>query len=98
VNVTGTTGTTQTWHYYRIVIPAGLPSTTVLDVSISSGTGDADLYVRRGTAPTLITYDCRPFFDGNNETCTITNPQAGEWVIGVFSYSGYAGVTVRARY
>jgi hypothetical protein len=37
-----------------------------------TGSGDADLYVRRGTAPTTTLYDCRPFLPGSAETCTVT--------------------------
>ena len=35
------------------------------------GTGDADLYVRIGSAPTSTTYDCRPYRSDANEICQI---------------------------
>lgn len=35
------------------------------------GTGDADLYVRTGAAPTVSSYDCRPYVGGSVETCTV---------------------------
>jgi hypothetical protein len=37
-----------------------------------TGTGDADLYVRRGSAPTLSQWDCRPYLNGSVESCTVT--------------------------
>jgi pre-peptidase len=37
-----------------------------------SGEGDADLYVKTGTAPTTTDYDCRPYEDTSNETCSVT--------------------------
>ena len=37
-----------------------------------AGTGDADLYVKRGAAPTTSSYDCRPYKSGSAETCTVT--------------------------
>jgi hypothetical protein len=42
-----------------------------------TGTGDADLYVRIGSAPTLSSYDCRPYQAGSDESCevTITQPR-----------------------
>ncbi len=40
-----------------------------------TGTSDADLYVRIGSAPTTSTYDCRPYKSGSNETCEITLAQ-----------------------
>ena len=51
-------------------------STTVLQPGTyrftMTGSGDADLYVRIGLAPTLNLYDCRPFLSGSNESCTVT--------------------------
>lgn len=36
-----------------------------------TGTGDADLYVRVGTAPTTQLYDCRPYRSGSKESCVV---------------------------
>ena len=70
---------------YTVSIPAG---TTSLVVNISGGTGDADLYVRAGAAPTTTSYNCRPYLSGNTETCTISNPVAGTtYYIGVRAYT-----------
>jgi hypothetical protein len=41
-----------------------------------TGTNDADLYVRIGRAPTTTSFDCRPYKNGSNETCTVTLPAA----------------------
>ncbi len=38
---------------------------------VLGGTGDADLYVRIGDAPTTNDYDCRPYADGSDETCEV---------------------------
>jgi pseudolysin/vibriolysin len=79
---------------YSVAIPSG---TTQLVVSISGGTGDADLYVRKGSAPTTSAYDCRPYKSGNTETCTFTNPTAGStYYIAVRAYAAYSGVTLKA--
>jgi hypothetical protein len=40
-----------------------------------TGTGDADLYVRVGKAPTTASYDCRPYKTGSNESCSVTLAQ-----------------------
>jgi hypothetical protein len=42
-----------------------------------TGTADADLYVRRGTAPTTSSFDCRPYKTGSNESCRVTLSQPG---------------------
>ena len=38
---------------------------------VMTGTADADLYVRIGTAPNEQLFDCRPFLTGTNETCNV---------------------------
>lgn len=38
---------------------------------VMTGTGDADLYVRRGSAPNTTTFDCRPYATGSSETCNV---------------------------
>jgi vibriolysin len=39
-----------------------------------TGTGNPDLYVRFGAAPTTNAYDCRPALSGASETCSLTVP------------------------
>jgi vibriolysin len=41
---------------------------------VMSGSGDPDLYVRFGAAPTTTTYNCRPYLSGAAETCDVTVP------------------------
>ena len=53
-------------RYETPVLPAG---TYNIDLS---GSGDADLYVRIGGAPTTRAYDCRPYRSDSNETCEVT--------------------------
>ena len=80
---------------YTIEVPAGR---STLTVQISGGTGDADLYVRQGSAPTDTVYACRPYRSGNSETCTINAPAAGTWHVRVKAYSTFSGVTLRGSY
>ena len=49
--------------------------------------GDADLYVKLGTAPTLSSYACRPYSDGNNETCTVKVTAATKLFASVNGYA-----------
>lgn len=83
------------WKYYTLVVPAGKTSLTI---STSGGTGDADLYVRKGAQPTSTTYDCRPYKTGNAETCTFTNPTATTYYIGIYGYSAVSGLTLTTSY
>jgi serine protease len=83
------------WLNYTLDVPAGM---SALNVNTSGGSGDADLYVRFGAAPTTISYDCRPYLNGNDEACSFANPIAGRWYIGIRAYRSFAGVTLDARY
>jgi len=91
--VTGLAASTGNWStIYSIVVPAG---STKLTVAITGSTGDGDLYVRLGAAPTLSSYTCRPYLYGDNETCTINSPTAGTYYMGVEAYQTYSGVTLK---
>jgi serine protease len=88
-------GAQGTDNRFTMVVPSGRTSLTF---SISGGSGDADLYVLYGTAPTLTTYECRPFRSGNNETCTISNIRAGTYHVNVRAYRTYSNVTLVGRF
>lgn len=90
---TNLSGSSGTWTDFSITVPAG---TTSLTVKQFGGSGDADLYVRRGSLPTSSAYNCRPYLTGNNETCTFSNPASGTWYVSVRGYSSYSGVSVTA--
>ncbi len=49
--------------------------------------GDADLYVRRGQAPTMAAYDCRPYSNGNKETCSVRVEQPQKLFVSVHGYA-----------
>ncbi|WP_085302864.1 S8 family serine peptidase [Colwellia polaris] len=94
-SVTDITVARRAWTYYTIDIPAGM---STLDFNMSGGSGDADLYIRRGAKPTTSTYDCRPYKSGNTEACAFTNPVADTWHIGVYGYSAASGVSLDVTY
>jgi hypothetical protein len=91
-NISGASGSQQFW---KLAVPAGKTS---LMFTISGGTGDADLYVRSGAKPTTSTFNCRPFINGNNETCTFTNPVAGDWYVMIRGFTAFSGVTLKGTY
>lgn len=88
-------GAAGSWQQFSIDIPAG---TGALDVMLSGSMGDADLYVRFGDEPTAAVFDCRPYLQGSNEACTIPNPQAGTWRIGVNGFTDYSAATLMATW
>lgn len=67
---------------------------STLNISISGGSGDADLYVNYGSASSTSSYLCRPYKNGNSETCTFDNPQSGTWYIDLRGYTNASGVTL----
>ncbi|MBN1205260.1 MAG: M4 family metallopeptidase [Myxococcaceae bacterium] len=95
VPVTGIGASTGTAVYYKLTVPSGQAS---LQFTISGGAGDADLYVKYGAAPTRSSYDCRPYAGGNSESCSFTNPAAGDWYVMLNAYSTYSGVTLTGTY
>jgi large repetitive protein len=86
------TDTLWAQRHYVINVPAGTPE---LRVTMSGGTGDADLYVRQGLAATLTTFNCRPFIGGNTESCIISNPAAGDWFIMVRGFNAFSDVSLK---
>ena len=80
---------------FSIAVPTGQTSLTI---AITGGTGDADLYVQSGSAPTTTTYQCRPYKDGNVETCTFSPPSAGTYYVMLHAYTAYSGVSLTATY
>ena len=78
---------------YTLVVPAGKTSVVF---NITGGSGDADLYVKLGAAPTSSVYDCRPYLNGNTETCTMTPPAGGgTYYVNVRAYAAYSGVSLK---
>jgi len=70
---------------------------STLTVTISGGTGDADLYVTEGTQSTRSKYDCRPYKNGNDEVCTFTTPAAGAWYFDVRGYNASSNITLNIK-
>jgi len=95
VPMTNQSASTGTSVNYTIAVPSGASN---LVVSISGGSGDADLYVKAGSAPTDTSYDCRPYKSGNSESCTFASPTAGTYYVRVKAYSAFSGLSVLADY
>ena len=81
--------------HFSFDVPAGA---TNLSFVMSGGTGDADLYVQYGAAPTSSNYDCRPWKGGNSESCPIANVQSGTYYAMLQGYSAFSGVSLVASY
>ncbi|HET7842575.1 MAG TPA: M4 family metallopeptidase [Xanthomonadales bacterium] len=95
VTVTGINQTTGNSVNYTLAVPAGA---TGLKFVMSGGTGDADMYVKFGSAPTDTSYDCRPYLSGNAETCNIATARAGTYYVRLKAYSSFSGASLTGSY
>ncbi|MEM9103355.1 MAG: PPC domain-containing protein, partial [Pseudomonadota bacterium] len=95
VPVTGIQGAQGEEVEFFMEVPAGASN---LSFNISGGSGDADLYVRFGSAPSTSQYDCRPYINGNIETCQFNAPSAGTYYIMLRGYRSFSGVSLVGSY
>jgi hypothetical protein len=75
--------------------PFNVAAGTTLTATMT-GDGDADLYVRKGAAPTASTYDCRPYRDGSAEDCAIVGPATV--YVGVNGYAASSNYALVIKY
>nr|WP_057832040.1 S8 family serine peptidase [Colwellia sp. TT2012] len=76
---------------YQMSIPEGAFN---LAFNISGGSGDADLYVKFGSQPSITSYDCRPYQNGNNESCSVASPQTGTYYVMLRAYTNFSGTSL----
>lgn len=73
------------WKYYFVDLAGG---SSELVVNLRNLSADADLFVRFGAKPDRSNYHCTSAATGaGDERCTIAQPQAGRWWIGVNNFS-----------
>jgi hypothetical protein len=95
ISVEGLAGSTGNVKYFKISTQT--QQNVVLNVVLSGGTGDADIYVKRGALPTLSDYDCRGYKPHSNEEfCELSSYSAGTYYIMVHGFYGYSNATLQA--
>ena len=77
----GSVGQGEWKHFGPFDVVAGGKLTALM-----TGGGDADLYVKVGSQPTLASYGCRPYQNGSNENCEVSGP--GQVFVSVNGYTG----------
>lgn len=95
VSATNLSATTGNSISYDITVPSSAQNLTI---TITGGTGAADLYVRYGAQPTTSSYDCRPFINGNEESCSFSSPSTGVYYIVITAFRSFTGLTLTASY
>lgn len=86
----GTVAETEWNHFGPFSTAAGSFSARL------TGTGDADLYVRRGATPTLTAYDCRPYAGNSTERCDLAGP--GDFYVSVNGFATNSTYTLTVAY
>jgi hypothetical protein len=86
-------GRRGTQRRFRIVVPR---DTEELTIRTLGGRGDADLYLRRGAAPTAADYQYRSVGKYTSETIRVSDPPAGTWYVLLKGYQSFSGVTITA--
>ncbi|MEH6421684.1 PPC domain-containing protein [Pseudomonas sp. CGJS7] len=92
VAVGGLSGAANTFRYFRFSLAPNTPNFRLT----MTGAGDADMVVRYGAPPTLSSYDFSTGVDGSNEVAQIGSPPAGDFYVGVFGYTSYSNVSLKA--
>lgn len=93
--VSNITDTANGDRLYTITVPSGA---TNLNINSSSGTGNADLYVRLGSAPQLTTFDCQSTGASNAESCSFATPTAGVYYAMLHATADYSGASLNVSY
>ncbi len=84
----------QERDYYMVV-----PSDAVNLSFVTAGSnGDADLYVKFGSAPTTSSFDCRSWSGSSNETCSFASPSTGTYYVMVRAYEAFSGLSLTGSY
>lgn len=85
------------WLTTDFEIPAGISQLTV---TITGGTGDADLYLNYGSSASAAgsSATCVSENSANEEICTINNPTEGTWYLGMYAYRTFSGATLTYTY
>jgi phosphatidylinositol-3-phosphatase len=95
VAVTNIAEATGASTVYTFVVPSGASNLTF---KTSGGTGDMDLYVKLGSAPTTSSYGWVSDGSTTTESITVASPTAGTYYVMVYGYASASGVSLVADY
>jgi len=81
---------------FALEVPASTPGT--LEVRLSGGTGDVDLYVHHGERPQRRDdYSCQSGNPATTENCVINGAEPGTYYILLHAFTTYSGTTLVAN-
>jgi microbial collagenase len=91
----GQSETAGNYDYLWIYLPAGQ---STLNVTISGGTGTAELLYDPDTWATIQTHTAQSTGTGNSQSITVTNQTAGYRYISLYAVTSFSGVSVSTQY
>ncbi len=80
---------------FRIDVPSGQKN---LSFKLSGGSGDADIFVKFGSAASNTSFDCKSDGATTTESCSFATPQTGTYYLTLNGYSAYSGASLLASY
>ena len=78
---------TWSWGYYKFSVPRGNGFVVEMNGTTPDSTSDCDIYVKYNGLPMHTRYDWRDISLGTNARHEFSQPQAGDWYIGVFGFT-----------
>ena len=94
-DVTDIAGAVGSKTVFSFSVPAGAANLTVQTTSVS---GDVDLYLRAGQAPTTSEYECASYTSTGTELCVIPAPASGTFYVLLDGFQAYTGASITATY
>ncbi|MFP2956323.1 PPC domain-containing protein [Myxococcus sp. 1LA] len=94
--VTGVRADRGTWScIYTLTVPQGGNNVRFW---ASANTGDADLYVKYGSVPTLYDWDCKSDTPQSVEACLLSTTQAGTYYVRVWGFDTFWNLELWGTY
>jgi len=97
VTATGISGARFDEVNFTMEVPPGATDLQFVSTAANGG-GDVDMYVKAGEAPTLTTYDCRPFKLGSEETCSFPSPDATTYHVMLRGFTSFSNISLTGTY
>jgi len=80
---------------YTLVVPTGAKNLTF---KLSGGSGDGDIYLKFGSAPTTTSFELKSDGSTNTETITVAAPKAGTYYLLLNAYSAVTNTSLVANH
>jgi hypothetical protein len=83
--------------YYKVTVPSGQCRFSVWTYG-DSAFGNCDLYVKRGSLPTLTSYDKRSILSGQSEAVEYACPASGTYYVMLYGKTAFSRASLRMHY